>query len=301
MNRIAEGKHWSAWRLGCGVPAILTSAMLVTIGFSWLGKFTVLGLAGWLLTAALLMLPSFERAAVRVEYRCHAAEPQDRDWMRWLQTAVETRCALEAGRFDWYVRRDVQPNAFAIGRRSIAVSTGYLQLLHAGRLTQEQAVAIGAHEVGHHLTGGARYGVAIGWLSWPWRAGYRLVMRLYALVPFGEAAKLVMPAVFVVAAVQLVQEDAPGEHVVPMLVLLGVVALGAFVAPFADAAFSRASERGADAYAARLGMGPDLATALTIVAPCGAQGRFRGLRNTHPHIISRVALLGVGECAAVQQ
>ncbi len=211
MNRIAEGRHWSAWRLGCAVPAILTSAMLVTIGFSWLGKFTLLGLAGWLLAGALMMLPSLERAVVRVEYRSHA---------------VESRCVLEAGRFDWYVRRAVEPNAFVIGRRSIAVSTGYLQLLYAGRLTQAQAVAIGAHEVGHHLTGGARYGLAIGWLSWPWRAGYRLVMRLYAVVPFGEAAKLVMPPVFVVAAVQLVQEDAPAEQVVPMLVLLGVVALG---------------------------------------------------------------------------
>ncbi len=37
--------------------------------------------------------------------------------------------------------------------------------------------------------------------------------------------------------------------------LLSVVALGAFVSPFADAAFSRASDRSADAYAARLGMG----------------------------------------------
>lgn len=300
MNGIAEGGHWSAWRLGCAVPSILTSAMLVTIGFSWLGKSTLLGLAGWLLTGALLMLPTLERAAVRVEYRLHAAAQPDRDWMRWLQTAVESRCALEAGRFDWYVRRDVEPNAFAIGRRSIAVSTGYLQLLYAGRLTQDQAVAIGAHEVGHHHTGGTRYGLAIDWLSWPWRSGYRLVMRLYAVVPFGEAAKLVMPAVFVVAAVQLVQEDAPAEQVVPMLVLLGVVALGAFVAPLADAAFSRASERGADAYAARLGMAPDLATALTIIAPCGAQGPFRRLRNTHPNINSRVAVLGVGERPAVQ-
>jgi len=73
--------------------------------------------------------------------------------------------------------------------------------------------------------------------------------------------------------------------------LLGVVALGAFVAPLADAAISRASERSADAYAARLGMGPDLAAALTIVAPCGAQGPLRRLRNTHPANSSRVQRL----------
>lgn len=47
----------------------------------------------------------------------------------------------------------------------------------------------------------------------------------------------------------LVEEDAPPEQIVAVLVLLGVVALGAFVAPVAVAAFSRASERAADAYA----------------------------------------------------
>lgn len=81
------------------------------------------------------------------------------------------------------------------------------------------------------------------------------------------AAKLLMPVVFVIAAVMLVQEDAPPEQIVPVLMLLSVVALGAFVAPFADAAFSHASERSADAYVARLGMGSDLAIALDMVAP----------------------------------
>lgn len=51
-------------------------------------------------------------------------------------------------------------------------------------------------------------------------------MRLYTVMPFGEAAKLLMPVVFVIAAVMLVQEDAPPEQIVPVLMLLSVVALG---------------------------------------------------------------------------
>ncbi len=118
-------------------------------------------------------------------------------------------------------------------------------------------------------------------------------MRLYAVMPFGEAAKLLMPVVFVIAAVMLVQEDAPPEQIVPVLMLLSVVALGAFAAPYADAAFSRASERSADAYVARLGMGSDLAIALDMMAPSGAQGPLRRLRNTHPATSSRVQRLNV--------
>lgn len=293
MSRSATGGSYGAWRLLCALPAVLTSALLVTIALGWLNKFTLAGVAGWLFAGALLKLPGLERTALRIGYRFQPPAPADRDWMRWLQSAVESRCALEAGRFDWYVCRDAEANALAMGRRSVAVTTGFLQLLYSGRLTQDQAVAVGAHEVGHHLTGGARYALTIDWLSWPWRAGLRLVLRLYAVMPFGEAAKLLMPVVFLIAAVMLVREDAPPEQIVPVLTLLSVVALGAFVAPFADAAFSRASERGADAYVARLGMGSDLAAALDMLAPCGAQGPLRRLRNTHPAASSRVRRLNV--------
>lgn len=134
-------------------------------------------------------------------------------------------------------------------------------------LACQQAVAIGVHEVGHHLTGSSRYGLTIDWLSWPWRAAHRLVVRLYVVMPFGEAAKLLMPVVFVIAAVMIVHEGGSAEQTVPVLVLLATVALGAFIAPLADAAIARASERGADAFAARLGSGPDLVAALDLLRP----------------------------------
>ncbi len=297
---IDERGHYGWWRLLCAVPALLTSAMIVTVAFGWLGASTLIGAAAWLLAGALLSIPALERAAVRLGYRFHAPDPADRDWLRWLQACVESRCGLEAGCFDWYVRRDTEPNAFAVGRRSIAVTTGFLRLLSAGRLTHGQAVAVGVHEVGHHLTRGTRYGLAVEWLSWPWRVGYRMVMRLYAVMPFGEAAKLLMPVVFVVAAVMLVQEDGPPEQVLPVLGLLGVVALGVFIAPVADAAFSRASEHGADADAARLGAGPDLAEALALIAPCRRVGPFARLRNSHPATSSRMQRLKASASAAAR-
>ncbi len=162
---IAGSGHYSAWRLLFALPAILTSAMVVTVAFCWLGRFAILGPVAWLLIGAMLSLHSLERAFVRIGYRFHVPAPVDTEWMRWLQAAVESRSALEARSFDWYVRHEADPNAFAAGRRSIAVTTGFLQLLYAGRLTCEQAVAIGVHGVGHHLTGSSRYGLTIDWLS----------------------------------------------------------------------------------------------------------------------------------------
>ncbi len=228
---------------------------------------------------------------MRFFYRFSAPAPADRDWLLWLQVSVESRCGIQPDSFDWYVRRDPEPNAFAVGRRSIAVTTGFLQLLYAGRLTHAQAVAVGVHEAGHHVTRGTRFGLAVDWLSWPWRAGHGLVMRFYALTPFGEAAKMLMPVVFGVAAVMLVREEGPPAQVVPVLVLMGVVAVGVFIAPVADAAFSRAGERAADAYATAHGAGPDLAAALYLVAPCRPHGPLAGLRNTHPATDARMRRL----------
>ncbi len=110
-------------------------------------------------------------------------------------------------------------------------------------------------------------------------------------MPCGEAAKLLMPAVFVIAAVLIVHEGGPDEQTVPVLVLLATVALGAFIAPLADAAVARASERRADAFAARMGWGPDLAAALDLVAPSPSVGPLARMRNTHPNTRSRVKLL----------
>ena len=36
------------------------------------------------------------------------------------------------------------------------------------------------HEAGHHVTGGARYGLIVCWLTWPWQAIYRSVLETSA-------------------------------------------------------------------------------------------------------------------------
>ena len=282
------GRASGEWRLLCATPAILLSAMLVTVTFSWLGPHTLLAVAGWLLLVPLLFLTRpVERLAVGTAYRFRTPTGRDAEWLTWLQQRAEDRCEIPVDRLDWYVRNDPAPNAFSLGLRSIAVTTGFLHLLYDGRLPQEQAIAVGMHEVGHHVTGGPRYGLIVDWLAWPWQTVYRTAIRIGHTLPLPGGGMLLMPVVLAVAIVNVVREGGPPERVVPVLVALITVVIAVVASPVAEAAASRTGERAADAYAARLGAGPDLARALEQIAPCHPGTLLGRPRRSHPMTAAR--------------
>jgi STE24 endopeptidase len=220
--------------------------------------------------------------AVRAVYRFRPPTGQDAEWLTWLRRQTEIHCGTPAGHLDWYVRNDPTPNAFAAGRRSIALTTGFLQLVYAARLTPNQVVAVAVHEFGHHVTGGPRYGLVVDWLSWPWRIVYRTAIRIGHALPLSGAATLLMPVVCALAIVSIVRAGGPPWQVMPVLVAIVAVALSVTVHPVVDAALTRASEYAADAYTAGLGMGPDLAVALHLMSP-GRPGTPPGRAcDTHP-------------------
>jgi len=256
MNFVGQQGHYGLWRLACAVPAILTSTVQVAIVSALLGRYAILGLLGWLVIGFVLLARRAERAAVRAVYRFREPAGSDAQWLASLQAWAEHRCEVRPGRLDWYVRDDPQPNAFAVGRCSVAVTTGFLQLLHTGRIGHDEAVAVVIHEIGHHATGATRYGLLAEWLCWPWRVTYRTVMRLGGAMPYAEAGMLLLPVIFVIAIVQTAQLDAPAEQLVPVLALLATLAMGIFVAPVLDAVFARASERAADRYTHPTGRRP---------------------------------------------
>ncbi|MDQ3466467.1 MAG: hypothetical protein M3500_17690 [Actinomycetota bacterium] len=121
-----------------------------------------------------------------------------------------------------------------------------------------------------------------GWLTWPWRAVYRAAMRIGLSLPYAQLGLLLFPVVFAIAAVRLVQQDAPHEQVAPVLVLLVVLALAIFVHPLLDAALARAGERAADDYAAQLGAAAELGQAVRLLAPCRRQWPWERLRGQPP-------------------
>ena len=287
-----RGRRHGAWQLLCAAPAVLTSAVMVFVAFGWLGKFAVLALLGWLLCAPLLLSSAAERFVAGHVYGFRRPTGVDKDWLDWLQARVEHRCGLEPDRFDWYVHRDDQANAMSVGRRTIAVTSGFLQLLRTRRLGPAQGVAVAMHEVGHHAIRGTHYSLPTEWLAWPWQATYRTVMRLGAGLPFAATAKLLWPVVFAVAFLNIARDQAGApEQVIPVLILLAILALAVLVYPIAASAFSRAGEHAADAYACRLGAGPDLATALSQLAPCRANRPLGWLRDTHPAPSARLQRL----------
>jgi Zn-dependent protease with chaperone function len=190
-----------------------------------------------------------------------------------------------AAAVDWYVHRSMTGvNACVTGGRSVAVSAGLVHALARGRLSEQQAVAILTHELAHHRHRATRYGLAIAWLTGPWRLAAaifaRLLRAIVGHVPTARDALVLVPVVGVIAAVQLAQHHAW----LPLAALVGLALIVA-VEPLAQAAISRASERAADDYTAQLGSGPDLAAALQ-----GGHVTDRTKRRlaTHPRLADRL-------------
>jgi Zn-dependent protease with chaperone function len=251
-----------AWRLLSAVPAVLLSSVLVTIASSWLGPYMLLAVASWLLgVPALLWQRGVERWIVRILLRFHPPTGRDVEWLRWLRERSERFSAPTGGPFDWYVVEESRPNAYAAGRRSIAVTRGLLRRLDDGRLDPDDLLAVALHEVGHHVTGGVRHGLAIWWLTWPWQCVHRLTARLGQLLPCAGVGTLLLPVVVAVAICRVVGDGGPPGRVIPVVVVLAAFGLASCVQPLADTAIARAGERAADGYVAKLGAGAALVRA----------------------------------------
>ena len=155
-----------------------------------------------------------------------------------------------------------------------------------------------SHEVGHLRDHSTRYGLMTAWLTAPWRGAIFVCGGLLRLmvrhVPTAKAALVLVPVLLVVAGVQAMQ-----QHAWPLLAMLTVLALVLTVHPVADAAVSRASELAADKYAASVGSGPDLASALGIL-PRPPRASLGGLHASHPPADVRIARL-TGATSAVSE
>jgi Zn-dependent protease with chaperone function len=288
MSRRSRHGHFGAWRVACAIPALCGSVLVLAAAFGWLGAWANLVLAGWLFVAVVLLCRPVERVAVRAAYGYRKAAAHEAAILDPLRRQALARCGLSGESIEFYVRRrSAGVNGYAAGRRSVAVSGGLIRACEDGRLGEQQAVAILTHEVAHHLGRATRYGLAVGWLSAPWRAAAAvfggLLRAIVRHVPTAHASLLLVPLVGAVAVVQMVQHHAWLS--LSVLIGLGMVA---WVQPLADAAVCRASERAADEYTVNLGTGPDLAQALENFHSGDARGRWRA---SHPSLASRLERL----------
>lgn len=66
---------------------------------------------------------------------------------------------------NWYVHTTRAVNAYAVGGRSIAVTSAMLAELRAGRISAELVTAVLVHELDYHVTGATRFGLLTGWVG----------------------------------------------------------------------------------------------------------------------------------------
>ena len=283
--------HFGAWRVLTAVPSMAGSLLLLLVVFGWMGRWEASVLLTWLFLAAALYGRAGERLAVRMGCGFRPPTPEQMKLAAPAWSAALRRCGIGVGEVDLYVHPARGANAYAFGKRSVAVTVGVLTGVQEGRLTQEELAGVFAHELGHRATGSTSLALVTGWLAAPWRVASRLVVRLgWALAGRQPRGRLggVVALGCVVAVVQAVQQR---NWIVALVI--GSVALAAIVRPLLEAAVSRRSEYVADQYVVASGLGRQLAAALqALEGPTVWRGGWTAhALGTHPPTERRIAAL----------
>jgi len=257
----APGGHVGAWRAVASLPAMAGSLGLLLVAFGWMGRWEGLLLAGWLASGAAVFTRAGERFAVAVGFGFRRPSSAQRAALHPPWDSALDRAGIARDTVDLYVAPGGDVNAYAVGRRSIAVTKGTLQAYRARRLGGVELEAVLLHEFGHRATRGAPFALVATWLALPWRLMSRAVLIL-GLATLGRRQPIrllgvVVGAVVVRAVVQAIEQ---GQAAVA--VLLSTLAFNAVACSLADARISRRSEYAADRFATQHGAGLQLAAAL---------------------------------------
>jgi STE24 endopeptidase len=231
-----------------------------------------------------------ERIAVRAVRRFHRAGPRQAAALESAWATALRVTGIAAEDVDLYVQTAAVPDAYAVGARSVAVTSRLVQDYESGRLPQAQLVAVLLHELGHHATGATRPMLRVLWLAAPWRWTMSLLTGLASILagrrPRRGLAIAVVPGLAVAVARALGQGQWMVGGVLVSLVLTAVHC------PLADAAISRQAEYAADRFAADHGLACELAIAFRALgdgrAACGWSRRCRA---SHPAAERRISAL----------
>jgi Peptidase family M48 len=163
--------HFGVWRAVIAMPAMLGSLLLLLVVFGWAGRWEPVVMLTWLTCGAAVCTPIGECIAVRVGGRFGRPRHQQRRLLEPVWRAALVRCGMSGEDLDLYVRRGREPNAYAVGRRGVAVTSGAVEEFRACRMGHEYLEAILCHELGHHRTGSSQYVLTARWLGAPWALG----------------------------------------------------------------------------------------------------------------------------------
>ena len=258
--------------------------MLLTIGLSFRGK----PLYGWppdhagallatmgMGSLLLLALTPLGESLLRQLYKCRRCTAEESAHLQPLFDEVCRRANHSPENYRLYLTGDDSPNAFALGAKTITVTSGLLRTA-----TDNEIKGVLAHELGH---------IALGHTLW---------LRITCTTE--QVGRCVLGFYYVVSVVCAALSRLPlvGFFLLPLSLLISAfMILFRFIvaAPFQLGMFfgSRRSEYAADRFAANIGYGRSLHSYLSrLVLPNEKEsGFFARLHDTHPVTVKRVQRL----------
>ena len=283
------------WRALAAAPAMVGSLLLMLVLLAGLGRWEGLLLLGWLGSGAMVLRPAGERLAVRIACGFRRPTADQMVLLSPVWAAALQQAGTPAGDVDLYVQHRDEPNAYAAGGRSVAVTSGVLAEFLARRLGEEQMTALLVHELGHRATKATQLGLMSAWLASPWRLTARIMTGLAMALTGARRQPRVLLAVVAAAEVIVAVAQAAAQHQWLVAFLIGGIASAAVGCPLADAAVSRRSEYAADQFAAQHGVGQHLADALRALdrGTSGRRSPMAGFLASHPSTRRRIEALTV--------
>jgi STE24 endopeptidase len=288
-----QSARFGLWRAIAATPAVIGSLLLLSVVFGALGEWAGLVLLVWVLCGAVLLTRAGERIAVHAACRFRSPSPAQAAALQRPWTTALRMTGTAAGDVELYVQTARMPNAYAAGGHSVAVTSRVLADYRAGRLPEDQVVAVLVHELGHHATKATRPMLLALWLAMPWRLAASLLTGIGLALSGRQPRRGSIMVIAAGVAVAVTRAVYQGQVLVGGVLV--AVALAAVVCPLADAAVSRRAEFAADRFAADRGLALQLVAALSALdagrrADPGWPAR---LLASHPTTGRRISALGI--------
>ena len=250
----------------------------------------VVGLVAYIISLALALSPVGEWL-LRLQCQCHPIEKLSPELQNDILPIFQ-EVYQQARREDSSIAPDIKlyytenedENAFALGRKTIAVTTGGLQ----NPMFREQLKGILGHEFGHlaHKDTDLILVVSVGNLIVSaFILGIRLVIDLFHLV-FGLCTIFMGGSEGAVAAILNAI-----YHAMITAIVAGLTWVWTKIGVLLVMKASRANEYEADEFSFNLGYGNELCILLDSISGSHAKGLFANLASSHPDKDDRIAKL----------
>jgi hypothetical protein len=138
--------HFGAWRALSAGPAIVGSLLLLLVLLSWMGQWEGLVPLGWAASGPATFTRAGERVAVAVGCGFRRPRPAQQEALDPVWVAAVARAGIDPAGVELYVQRRAELNAYAVGGRSVAVTSGVVRAFLARRLGSSEMEAVLIHD-----------------------------------------------------------------------------------------------------------------------------------------------------------